>query len=36
VAYCILVSTSVADPESGAFRTPGSGMGKKSESESGM
>jgi hypothetical protein len=30
------LSTSVADPGSGAFLTPGSGMGKKSGSVSGM
>jgi hypothetical protein len=30
------VPVSVADPESGAFLTPGSGMGKKSGSGSGM
>ncbi len=30
------VGVSVADPESGAFLTPGSGMGKKSGSGSGM
>jgi hypothetical protein len=30
------ILTGVADPGSGAFLTPGSGMGKKSRSESGM
>jgi hypothetical protein len=32
----IIVTTSVADPGSGAFFTPGSGMGEKSGSGSGM
>jgi hypothetical protein len=34
LAVTTYISTSVVDPGSGAFLTPGSGMGKKSQSGS--